>query len=80
MEMHEARYWLASTARQLDFSAASGRTPLEIGGRPMTATETSAWAATTAEAIREILRAAGLSDDWHLNPDAADADSTNSAH
>ena len=70
MTIEEARYWLATTARQLDFCAQSGRSPLEMAGRPMTADEISAWAAATAQAIRVIVQSASLPDTWRLIPDA----------
>lgn len=61
ISLEEARFWLACEARQMDFAKDNGRFWVEPD-------QVKAWATVTAEAIREVLRAAGLSDDWHINP------------
>ena len=64
MPVEIARYWLANEARRMDSAGQNGKFWVEPE-------EIKAWAIATAEAIRVILREAGLSDDWHLNPDAS---------
>jgi len=64
LTVNEARYWLACEARQMAFAKENGKFWVEPD-------QVKAWAIVTAAAIRVILREAGLSDDWHLNPDAS---------
>ena len=62
MPVEAARHWLACEARQMEFAKENGMFWVESNG-------IKAWAAATAEAIRVILLAAGLSDDWRLYQD-----------
>ena len=77
ISLEQARFWLACEARRLGRIAESGEWPQETSHELRTPEEISLWAEVTAEAIRVILRAAGLSDDWHLNQDAEGADPAN---
>ena len=72
LNIEEARYWLAGEARQMDFAKENGRFWVEPD-------QVKAWSTITAAAIREVLRAAGLSDDWHLNQGDADGVPSSSA-
>lgn len=66
MDTEKARYWLACEARHLEICARIGANPLVQAGKQMTEEEIKAWSLTTAWAIRVILRAAGLSEDVHI--------------
>ena len=74
----EARYTAATLARQLDMCA-QGRELMQTAGKPMTEEESRTWAMVNAEAIRQVLRMAGLSTDWHIGPGAPDGAASSDA-
>ena len=66
MNLEKARMILATLARQLELSEMQGRNTLtEQGGEPWTEEQIKAWARMHREAILAVLKAAGLSADWH---------------
>lgn len=66
MELEEARIVVTTLARQLELSEMRGQNTLtEQGGEPWTEEQIRAWARMNRNAIHAVLKAAGLSADWH---------------